>query len=140
MDEWTKVIEKGGEVHTIYMDFMKAFDTVPHRRLLGKLYSYGVRGKVLKWMESFLTGRRQRVMVNGTGSAWQDVISGIPQGSVLRPSFFVIYINDLPETVASSVWLFADDTKLYKSIEEAKDTEELQTDLGTWRIGQTSGS
>ena len=79
------------------MDYQKAFDTVPHRRLVGKLASYGIRGEVLRWVETFLNDRRQRVVVNGKSSEWTDVTSGIPQGSVLGPILFVIYINNMPD-------------------------------------------
>ena len=91
--------------------FRKLFDTVPHRRLVGKLAGYGIRGEVLRWLESFLNDRRQRVVVNGKSSEWTDVTSGIPLGSVLGPILFVIYINDV----------FADDTKIFKEIKQKRD-------------------
>ena len=84
------------------MDYQKVFDTVPQRRLVGKMASYGIRGEVLRWVESFLNDRRQRVVVNGKSSEWTDVTSGIPQGSVLGPIIFVIYINDMPDGLSSA--------------------------------------
>ncbi len=96
----------------IYLDFKKAFDSVPHQRLLRKLQAYGIEGKILTWISSFFTGRRQRVAYDGEKSEWSDVESGIPQGSVLEPVLFVLLINDLPSLVQSVMKIFADDTKL----------------------------
>ena len=101
----------------IYCDFMKAFDTVPHNRLNLVLKFYGVNGLVLAWIMDFLRDRKQRVMVNKVPSSWHEVISGIPQGSVLGPVLFVVFINTLVDAVKSSdVFLFADDTKMYRGI------------------------
>ncbi len=91
----------------------KAFDTVPHKRLLLNLKWYKIQGKVIKWIEKFLENRLQRVVINGETSDWARVASGIPQGSVLGPVLFLIYINDLPDVVNNMVKLFADDTKIY---------------------------
>ena len=113
LDEWTQVLEEGGSIDVVYMDLMKAFDTVPHHRLLCKLEAYGIQGKVLAWIRSFLLGRRQRVVVSGQKSDWSAVSSGVPQGSVLGPILFLVYVNDLPTCVRSGTKLFADDTKLY---------------------------
>ena len=97
----------------LYLDFAKAFDTVPHQRLINKLEAYGVEGTILKWISSFLSNRTQRVRVNNSYSNSTPVHSGIPQGSVLGPVLFTIYINDLPDVVESICKIFADDTKLY---------------------------
>ena len=129
MDEWESVLAEGGQIDVVYMDFQKAFDTVPHRRLLGKLESYGIRSKTKRWIASFLGDTRQRVMVNGTASEWRPVTSGIPQGSVLGPGLFVAYINDLPKNVTSGVRLFADDTKISRQIRKENDAREVQDDL-----------
>jgi hypothetical protein len=122
LEEWTRIMDEGGHVDVIYMDFMKAFDSVPHRRLLSKLKSYGIEGPIYNWIESFLTQRQQRVMVNGAASSWSEVTSGIPQGSVLGPVLFVVYINGLPDVVSCGVKLFADDTKIYRAIRNRDDS------------------
>jgi hypothetical protein len=109
---------------------MKAFDKVPHRRLIHMMEYYGINDPVLNWTRAFLSDRRQRVVVNGESSEWRDVLSGIPQGSVLGPILFVIYINNLPEVVEGcEVYLFADDTKVFRSIFREEDCETLQTDI-----------
>ena len=111
LDVCIENIVEGGIVDTIYLDFAKAFDTVPHHRLMGKLDSYGIKGNIHKWIKAFLTGRSQVVKVNGTESNSTAVLSGIPQGNVLGPIVFVLYINDPSESVQSDIYLFADDTK-----------------------------
>jgi hypothetical protein len=117
MDEWTKILDKGGKIDSVYMDFMKASDKVPHRRLLHKMHRYKISEKVIKWVESFLSNRIQKVIVNGTESKCNHITSGIPQGSDLGPILFVIYFNDMPEMVESSTYLLADDTKSFREIE-----------------------
>ena len=119
----------GNVVDAIYFDFAKAFDTVPHRRLLKKLKGYGIDGKILEWIKSFLQNRTQSVKVNGIFSNVASVKSGVPQGSVLGPILFILYINDLPDVIQSDVLLFADDTKIFRSINSAKDAELLQSDI-----------
>ena len=93
----------------IVFDFSKAFDSVPHQRLLAKLNHYGIRGKNLQWRQSFLLDRKQRVVLNGSSSPWSPVISGVPQGTVLGPLLFLLYINDIVDNITSQVSLFADD-------------------------------
>ena len=111
IDDWAKILDKGGQVDTFILDFEKAFDPPPppHELLKCKLYDYGIGGKTLKWIDSFLCDRQQRVMVNGVKSDWTPVLSGVPQGTVLRPLLFSLYINDITEDIDSELRLFADD-------------------------------
>ncbi len=129
LDVWTKLLDSGSPLDVIYLDFAKAFDTVPHQRLLKKLEGYGITGNILGWITDFLTNRRQRVAVNGSFSSWTPVLSGIPQGSVLGPVLFICYINDMPGEVNSMIEMFADDTKIFTNIESEEDSEALQADL-----------
>ena len=103
------------------------FDTVPHQRLINKLQK-GICGKILGWIKDFLANRKQKVVINGTGSNWISVTSGIPQGSILGPILFTIYINDLPD-VQNIAKLFADDTKLYAVMKEEEQQISLQNDI-----------
>ena len=128
MDTWTEVLDDHGSVDIIYTDFQKAFDSVPHGRLMEKVSACGIKGKAQKWIDNFLRDRSQRVVVNGATSQEGAVTSGIPQGSVLGPILFVIYINDLPQTVKSQIKMFADDTKLFSRTDKVGATD-LQNDL-----------
>ena len=112
----------------MYSDFEKAFDKVPHARLLSKLYSYSISNTVIKWIQDFLPGRRYRVHVNLSYALWSWVTSGIPQSSVLVPLLFLIFINDLIECCVahSEIYLFADDAKLFKHILNDSDRQSLQ--------------
>ncbi len=129
LEDWTAALDDKLQVDSIYFDYAKAFDSIAHRRLLHKLEAYGIAGHLLKWIESFLQDRKQRVLVNGSSSQWSEVISGVPQGSILGPLLFVIYVNDMPEVVQSVCRLFADDTKLYRVIKSNSDIDILQDDI-----------
>ena len=107
--EYAKNMKKNRQVDIIYLDFAKAFDKVPHNKLLFKLESLGIRGNLLAWFRSYLSGRRHRVVINGKPSDYLPVKSGVPLGSVLGPLLFLIYINDI--SGETSLPLFADDSK-----------------------------
>ena len=131
LELWCIILDEDGIIDDINMDFQKAFDSVPHRRLLGKLESYGIQGDALGWIQAFLTGRKQKVTINGHSSEWTDVKSGVPQGSVIAALLFVVYINDLPENIKSHLYLFADDCKFFRQITSPEDTSIMQKDLDT---------
>ena len=126
------------ETDVIYLDFSKAFDKVDHGLLLKKLKHYGIGGKLLDWIREFLVNRKQIVTVDGIHSEPADVLSGVPQGTVLGPLLFLLYINDLEKVVSTSaVASFADDTRLSASIREEGDTKLLQEDMNrvvTWSV------
>ena len=113
------------------LDFSKAFDTVPHDKLLGKLTHYGIHGHLHGWITNFLKCREQSVVVDGTHSSPVYVESGVPQGTVLGPILFLLHINDLPDHVTSSVRLFADDCLLYRPIRSQDDQHLLQEDINS---------
>ena len=130
VDNVLKNLTSGNEVDVIYLDYQKAFDRVDFNVLLKKLRNYGIGGKLLKWLEAFLTGRKQTVVVDGKRSNWESVRSGVPQGSVLGPILFLIYVIDLNESLRmSSSLTFADDTKLIHAIRSVLDQGDLQMDL-----------
>ena len=135
INDWAKILDNKGQVDTFILDFEKAFDTPPHELLKSKLFGYGIGGKTLKWIDSFLCFRQQRVVVNGVKSDWAPVLSGVPQGTVLGPLLFSLYINDISSNIDSEIRLFADDCVCYREIKTVEDTLKLQTDidrLGCW--------
>ena len=122
-------INNRSQVDGVLLDFAEAFDKVSHKHLIYKLGFYGLRGNYLNWAHSFLYNRTQRTLVDGETSTQSDVGSGVPQGTVLGPLFFLCYINDLPNSVTSNVRLFADDAFLYRQINSPDDHLALQNDL-----------
>ena len=116
--------------HAVFLDFAKAFDSVPHERLLLKLDHMGVRGELFRWMKAFLSNRQQRVLCNGCPSTWSRVVSGVPQGSILGPLLFLIYVNDIGDNLTSHSRLFADDCVIYREISESSGCSTMQEDLG----------
>ena len=114
LEDWTHVLDNNESLDIIYCDFKKAFDSVPHQRLLKKISAYGIRGQILNWIRNFLTDRKQEVVVRGVRSSLETVTSGVPQGSVLGPTLFILYVNELPELVQGQIKLFADDAKIYR--------------------------
>ena len=129
MDHVTKWLDEGKSVDVIYFDFSKAFDKVCHKRLAVKMEAAGIRGKVKEWVCEWLRGRRQKVVVDGMESDWEDVVSGVPQGSVLGGTLFVLYVNDIDEGLGSFSRKFADDTKCARVVETVEDAEALQRDI-----------
>jgi hypothetical protein len=125
-----KALDCGKEMDMIYLDFSKAFDSVPHDKLIFKLSQFGITGPLLDWFCDYLSGRKQRVVVDGFSSSYLDVTSGVPQGSMVGPLLFLIYVNDLPDAAKhSTVQMFADDSKCYKIINNPHDSYLLQSDL-----------
>ena len=112
--------------------YMQAFDKVPHQRLLEKLHSHGIRGDLQNWIAAWLGNRKQRVCVRGCASGWRAVTSGVPQGSVLGPILFLIFINDLDCGILNSILKFADDTKVYGEVVNQQSKRSLAKRLGSF--------
>ena len=128
--DWLFALDNGHEICVIFFDVQKAFDSVPHLPLLQKLEQLGINPYILRWIKSYLTERKQYVVVEGSSSPTLKVISGVPQGSVLGPLLFIIYLNDVVDCISggSSINLYADDIALYRLITNFNDYIALQED------------
>lgn len=128
---WFSALDMAAQVGVLFMDFCKAFDKVPHGKLLYKLESVGLPPCVIRWISAYLNNRQQFVQVQNFSSTMLPVTSGVPQGSVLGPLLFLIYINDLTEIIPDdvSIRLFADDCAVFKTISTANDHASLQSTI-----------
>ena len=149
LEELTSMVDRGIAMDVIYLDFSKAFDKVPIQRLLKKVEGLGITGKVLQWIEEWLTGRKQRVVINGKASDWGDITSGVVQGSVLGPCLFLMFINDIDtgvEDLEGFISKFADDSKWVRKVMDEEDRDRfqqgidnLQTWAETWQMNFNQG-
>ena len=121
LENWTKALDDGFGLDIIYLDYRKAFDSVPHRRLLEKLKNFGLSEKLIQWLDNFLTSRTMKVVLRGTFSHILEVLSGVPQGSVLGPLLFLLFVNELPSWIMRDMKMFADDTKVWCKIKSETD-------------------
>jgi len=111
-EAWTRILEEGYGVD-VFLYFRKAFDSVSHVKLLQKLRSYGIEQKLINWIQDYLTNREMALRVNSKLTSWAAVLSGVPQGSVLGPLLFLLFVNELPTWIINSIKMFADDTKIW---------------------------
>ena len=129
MNDWTQAVDEGCSVHACYLDIAKAFDRLDHSILLVKLQSIGITGALLAWLENYLQERKAKVRIDNVLSTDIEVTSGVPQGSVLGPILFLVYINDMPKSVKANMVLFADDAKIWMRIRSNSDCLLLQNEL-----------
>ncbi len=137
-----KALDEGKEIRVVFCDISKAFDRVWHRGLLAKLSSIGITGTLHDWFSSYLSSRQQRVVIHNTRSDWKNINAGVPQGSILGPLLFLIYINDIVTEIHSNIRLFADDTSLYFIVDDPitasqtlnDDLEKIHTWSKNWLV------
>ena len=137
-NDWVKILDKGGQVDTFILDFKKAFHTHTHELLKSKLFCYGIGGKILKWMDSFLCYRKKGVVVSGETSGSAPVLSGVPHRTVPGPLLISLYIYHISTDTESEIRLFADDCICYREISETDDSLTLQSDIDLG-VGQENG-
>ena len=141
-NEFSHALDEGKEVRTVFFDISKAFDRVWHKGLLFKIESLGIKGNLLLWVKSYLSGRKQRVVINGKQSTLLELKAGVPQGFILRPLFFLIFITDIVNDIGCRIKLFADDTSLYIIIDQPdaaaqilnEDLEKVRNWTKTWLV------
>ena len=121
-NDFGKALDSGKEVRVVFCDTSKAFDRVWHTGLIHKLRQSGISGNVLRWLQNYLYGREQRVVINGSNSNWLPVRAGVPQVSILGLLLFIIFINDIVNEINGEIKLFADDTSLYLIVDNPNDT------------------
>ena len=124
--DWANTLSSKDQTGVIFLDFNKAFDKVSHKYLLSKLHYYGIKNHTLSWIGAFISNRTQTTVVNGVHSSYVEVTSGVPQGSVLGPMLFLLYINDINNAITSQIKLFADDSVLHRNIRNQNDQVILQ--------------
>ena len=128
-DEILKELEEGNNVDAVYLDFSKAFDKCDHGILLHKIRKLKIKGKLGRWIQNFLKDRKQAVIVDRIRSEWSKVVSGIPQGSVLGPILFLIYIADIGDSLSTKALVYVDDTKIKQKVNSEEDVECFQKEL-----------
>ena len=119
---FSEALDKKKDIRIVFCDISKAFDRVWHKGLLYKLENIGIRGPLLQWFKNYLSNRQQRVIINGNESSWGDILAGVPQGSVLGPLLFLVYINDICTDINSEIRLFADDTTIFIFVDNPEES------------------
>ena len=125
LESWTEALDESYELDIIYVNYLKAFDTIPHQKLLLKLRSIGMPYDIVNWIAAFLLERKMRVGVNGAFSSWTDISRGVPERSVLGPLLLILFVNDLPDWLTKCMRMFAEDTKVWCAVRDLLDSQVL---------------